>query len=325
MFKVISISVILFFFLNGYSQQLIIDDPSNLKKGIYRDFNEFKHNSPSIAMNYEITNRTRKSGTLNTGKEVIFYYLVISKQEGKSIGKIYGFCDGANVYVAEGNPKLGPKTGFVMINYLGRYCVYETIEYTSAYTGTTTVTTSKQIERAIDLVNGAVYTLSKNNVRDLIGSDAELSKEFDELKHKNEFLRDYIIKYSEKHRDDLVEPETSFMKDAGNLCFQTENDSTWENYYKRILDFASDPEILNIQLRKEEYGNGALKNIGIMAMHKQAGDQYLFYRIGTWRYYYKNGQLQEYIEYDMNQKKIGIYRKYSEEGELVEEIIYDAR
>ena len=50
MFKVISISVILFFFLNGYSQQLIIDDPSNLKKGIYRDFNEFKHNSPSMKL-----------------------------------------------------------------------------------------------------------------------------------------------------------------------------------------------------------------------------------------------------------------------------------
>jgi hypothetical protein len=37
---------------------------------------------------------------------------MISKKTGKSIGNVFGFCDGKNVYINDDSPRLSPSTEF---------------------------------------------------------------------------------------------------------------------------------------------------------------------------------------------------------------------
>lgn len=115
------------------SQNLIINDAA-YKAGIYRTFEEFKYNNPSIDFNYEVTTKNRGNGSLNAAGQVTYYRIMINKKLGKSIGEVFGFCDGKNVYINESLPRLGPKTGFSKIEYFGKYCYFEDIICISVYT-----------------------------------------------------------------------------------------------------------------------------------------------------------------------------------------------
>jgi hypothetical protein len=181
------------------SQNLIIND-SILKVGIYRDFNEFKYNNPSIKFDYQISTIEHGYGFLNSSGTVTFYRISIDKKAGKAIGNIFGFCDGKNVYINENLPRLGPKAGFSKIEYFGLYCYFESIFYQTAYNGTNSYTTSSLAENVINMSNGEVIRLTKKTLKELIANDEELLTEFNNESQKNKKLKDYIIKYLEKRK-----------------------------------------------------------------------------------------------------------------------------
>jgi hypothetical protein len=85
------------FFSN--SQELIIKDSINLKKGIYLDFTDFKYNSPSIPLNSEIWSYSRSYGFLNSKGKIDYYFINIHSKIVKEIGYVFGFCDGKNIYI----------------------------------------------------------------------------------------------------------------------------------------------------------------------------------------------------------------------------------
>lgn len=197
--KIFLFSVLLICSFIVQSQSLIIND-TIYKPGIYRTFEEFKYNNPSLEFKYEITTRNRGYGFLNSAGQVTFYRIVIDKKVGKSIGEVYGFSDGKSVYINEELPRLGPKAEFSKIEYFAKYCYFEDIFYTTIYNGTSTTTAASLDEKIIDINTGVVISLNKQTLRDLLANDSELLDEFNSEKHKNKKLKEYVIRYLQKQK-----------------------------------------------------------------------------------------------------------------------------
>jgi len=179
------------------SQNLIIDD-TVYKPGIYRTFEEFKYNNPSIDLNYEVTPKDRGHKEVR----VTYYYIMIDKKMRKEIGRVFGFSDGNNVYVRHSLSKLGPKNGFARIEYFGNYCYFESIYckhfYESNFITYPHTYQCRLFPRIIDIDSGEIIRLTTWTLRELIADDPELLNEFSNESQKNEKLKEYIIRYLEK-------------------------------------------------------------------------------------------------------------------------------
>lgn len=200
-----------FLFQNTFSQALIIDQDFRFKKGIYRDFNEFKYNNPSIEFNYDVKTDPVKYGFVNRGGLYNYYSIIIDKKLGKSVGEVFGFCDGINVYINEDIPKLSSKARFSMIQYFGLYCYFEgAIEYDGAVVLSDSPGIKQsspppgKLQKVINIISGEVIVLSKNSVREILKDDPVLFEQFNTQKKKELFLKSYVIEYSEKHRSEII-------------------------------------------------------------------------------------------------------------------------
>ena len=108
------------------AQNLIIND-TIYRVGIYRTFEEFKFNKPSIAFNYNVVINIHSYSKFNIAQQIALYKIMINKKIGKSIGNVFGFSNGKNVYINDRSPKLSPKTDFSKIEYFGIFCYYNEI------------------------------------------------------------------------------------------------------------------------------------------------------------------------------------------------------
>tara|TARA_B110000971_G_C20027772_1_gene509807 strand:+ start:2367 stop:3293 length:927 start_codon:yes stop_codon:yes gene_type:complete len=55
---------------------------------------------------------------------------------------------------------------------------------------------------------------------------------------------------------------------------------------------------------EDKYKNGKTKILGIFAKHKLGRNSNFLYKVGTWAFYSKDGELEEYIKYDVNGKEV---------------------
>jgi len=209
--KLILIPIFLSMFLWTNAQKLIISD-SIYKIGIYKDFQEFKYNNPSIEFNYKITTKNRRYGFLLLGGKVTFYKIVIDRKKGKSIGEVFGFCDGKNIYINPNYVLLKSRTCFSKIEYLGQYSYFEDISTKRTFRAPTYMATptggsfvgggggiTYHLRRnVIDLGSATVSILDKKFLRLFIANDNELLNEFNNESNKNKKIKEYFIKYFEK-------------------------------------------------------------------------------------------------------------------------------
>jgi hypothetical protein len=194
-----------------YSQNLITDNGTILRRGIYKSYKEFKTNSPSIPLEYEV-----KSGIVSYNTIIgaiaysnldTFYVLTIGKDKAKETGTVWGFCDGTNAYInREFNPFNGkivfkPESKFYKILNIGRYCYFM-----SAFPQTPIIYT--HLDCAIDFNSGDLLEINKKRLKKIISKDQELLNELDnEDDSKSSFWQiylKYIKAYSEKHMDEIV-------------------------------------------------------------------------------------------------------------------------
>ena len=177
---------------------IYLQNDTGLKAGIYRNFEEFRYNSPSVEFNCQVSRKMRKYGDLRSSGRISYYSLNIERDMGRSIGKVFGFCDGTNVFINENNPGLGPKTEFVQMENLGRYCYFEDRKPTTIFIGTVP-STIYYIERKImDTDTGEIIGLNKKTLPEIIADDGALLAEFMNDPDKGKKLKEYLIKYLEK-------------------------------------------------------------------------------------------------------------------------------
>lgn len=195
------IIILLISVISANSQDLIIYD-STYNVGIYKTFEEFRTNSPSIPFNYSIKTRSMGYGFMNMAGTVTFYSINLDRKEGKSIGSVFGFCDGNSIYINEGYPQLGPRAKFSKIEYLGKYSYFKDVKCNSNYNSmnNTFVTSCSLEEKVMDINDaGAVIRLTKKRLQNIIARDPEILKTFNQEKRKKKKLKEYLIKYLEKH------------------------------------------------------------------------------------------------------------------------------
>ncbi len=149
------------------AQDFLTTGTAHLKKGIYKNFEEFKNNAPSIELDYDVLRIYKDTGGILDDAETAFFKLDITKAQGKSIGRVYGFCDGKNIYINEYKPKLKPKALFMKVGFIGTYCVFE-------YQPIKNIDSMFRMNRSIDMNTGRIVGLSKKALKKLIEQENNL-------------------------------------------------------------------------------------------------------------------------------------------------------
>lgn len=313
MLKTIIIIFASFIFQDLIAQGYIIHDSTTLKKGIYKNFEELKFNRPSIDLKYQI----KRKGLLPIdSSEYMFYRLAIDRDESEKTGEIIGFCDGKNIFLRSSpknnrypnlNETISIKlmSSFVKLDYLGRYCYNQDIYQV--------LNESEGIEVATDLTNGNQFFLTKEIMEDLIRSDTVLLKEFKESKRTK--YKDYILRYSEKHKEDLLLYDSLIKKLEKDLYYISEIQSV-EDYMKTLKEYENEKFFKEIEIWEEYYPNGHLKFIGAKAFHSFGLRKDYKYKIGTWISFYKSGQIKQIQDYNLVEKRNGRYQTFKENGDI---------
>lgn len=177
---------------------IYLQNDTGLKAGIYRNFVEFKHNNPSLEFNYHVSKKMRGYEEFLSSGKIPYYRLNIDKKMGKTIGKVFGFCDGNNVFINENNPRLGPRTEFVQVENLGQYCYFEDRKSTTVFIGTVPTTNYYLDRKILDTDTGEIIGLNKKTLQEIIANDRDLLAEFKNDPKKGKKLKEYLIKYLEK-------------------------------------------------------------------------------------------------------------------------------
>lgn len=172
----------------------------SLKPGIYKNFDEFKYNSPSLDFDYNISSKKRKYGVLNLKGEVNYYRINIDKKEGKEIGKVFGFSDGKHAYINVKNPYLKKYTEFLRVKKYDNYSYFEEVKSTTIYTGHAVISTNDFYPKIIDMNSGEVTDLTKKRLRKIIEDDNNLLTDFNNGKHNKQKMKEYLLKYLEKYK-----------------------------------------------------------------------------------------------------------------------------
>lgn len=196
-FNLLLISVSYLFIINHCFGQTKIHESKELKSGIYLTHNEFKNNAPSIDFEYEVSAKTRRYGLLGIGGKIIYYRINIDKKKAKQLGKVYGFCDGSNVYINPEMLKFYPKTEFSKIEYLNKLSYFEDILCTTTFNpnNSTTSTSCSLARKIVNIDNGEVTVLTKKSLRNLISDNPQLLNRFENESRKNKKLKDYFLEY----------------------------------------------------------------------------------------------------------------------------------
>jgi hypothetical protein len=307
-------------------QKTIIEELFYKKEGIYKTFEEFKFNSPSIPLVYGKAHKTKKyQASDQYGGWLDVFKLEVEKEEAKEIGNIWGFCDGRSIYVwTRSGGRFNNKYHFIKLDFFGRYCHYRMIynQSTGGYdpiTGLGGGSIKMAHTTCINMTNGAEFSLTKQNLKMILASDTALYNAFDNQKQKKNHLIRYLDMYSKKHREEVINPKKKKDKKdiaLNSYLYKSDSTMTEKMYYDRLMKNGNNFLFVNKELRVSTYKNAQIKKVGVVAQHNQATNKTYYYKIGTWLRYYSNGQLKERTDYDLTEKVIRIIT-YDEEGNLV--------
>jgi hypothetical protein len=188
------------------NQEMILYNLHNLKKGVYKNSEEFKFNRPSLQIPLKVEEK-HKMG--------IFTYLVRYNVDSFKLkkGEFWGFCDGENVYVNR-DPKSRPdgKIWFEKIINIDRVCYFKQVMISRGGGGTmgpggmmTGGGGSYVEDMMLSLETGDILELTKSTFTYLLSyKDPELLESFKKESEKRQKLVLYLQKYCDKHRDEPI-------------------------------------------------------------------------------------------------------------------------
>lgn len=187
------------------------------KKGIYRDFQEFINNVPSIQSPFQVV---CKSGENKIERGTADYQLLLldSIIKRREVKKFWGVCDGETIYINE--VIYGGPLNFKKIHGIGRYCYFKgslvnssNSVYSAGVAGGAVggALTAAAVEidgdypYILNINNGKFFLLDKQVLKTILKKDEELYALYDdeERKSKKNTLLSYIIRYNERHQDEI--------------------------------------------------------------------------------------------------------------------------
>ena len=187
-----------FYFVSSAQDYPIIKD--TLKQaGIYKTFAEFRDNKPSQKLEYKIVHETKDyfTGPWNDGVSLTSYRLDIPKEQGRDLGVIFGFSDGKRFFVINSentdiwSPNYAHNSNFNKLEYVGRFCVYDAVDFATVQGATI----PKEVVKIIDMSNGKMSVLTVARMKKMLADKPEILKRFKEQSEKYYHIKKYIIEY----------------------------------------------------------------------------------------------------------------------------------
>ncbi|UPT71726.1 MAG: hypothetical protein M0D53_05195 [Flavobacterium sp. JAD_PAG50586_2] len=186
----------------AFAQYPIISDLEK-KPGVYRDYNEFKNNRPSIKLEYPIIDKQIELSATSTLK---VYALDISKKESREIGNVFGFCDGKRIFIVSSDGTILPndlhKFVFYKVEYLLKYAIFDVLSNntqftTDAMTGSMEFGGTNQTKKTMffNFATAELTTLTKNRLKEILSDKPELLEKFKKQSNKEDYLKKYLIDY----------------------------------------------------------------------------------------------------------------------------------
>jgi len=186
----------------------------NRKAGIYKTFDEFKRNAPSVGTSeFTVVNRTIKDQTtLGVGMKdlVPTDKSSLSKREiGK---KIWGYCQNDSIFIAKRLIEGGAgEEGFVPVTDLGRYAVI-ILHTKEGSEGAAASGIGYDVHFAtLDMKSGLAHVGNVAHVRQILAKDKALLERYNleadngklALTHKTEITVPIIQEYNVKYKIDV--------------------------------------------------------------------------------------------------------------------------
>jgi len=179
--------------------------PYKYKRGIYFSFEELLGNAPIYRDSFLLEGTYRRARilynpfTLSDTKKILVSY--ITDQEGKKIKgskDVWGCSTGEKLFVK------GLESGsFVQILYIGRYFYFLDYEIKVAGGPQYYGTVEYLQEYIININNGGIFKLTDKLLKEILVRDKEIYNEYIEDDNRIENKAHYIMKYSEKHKDEI--------------------------------------------------------------------------------------------------------------------------
>lgn len=185
-------------FLTSYGQDTSLYDNHQLKKGIYKNFKEFRSNQPSETGNLVVKDKTPAAQIYLLASRNQLMIKDSTGQEHK-VKKFWGYSDGQNAYIRD--------NGLNKFDEIGYYCLYQIHAITSStanrategiiFNNTPPATVNK---RVLNIVTGDVYDLTLFNLRKyILPQDTALLREFSADRQNREKLVYYIQKFNQRN------------------------------------------------------------------------------------------------------------------------------
>ncbi|MCD2425470.1 hypothetical protein LQ567_21985 [Niabella pedocola] len=221
------ILLLLLFITAAVNAQYPVLEQTSYKRGLYRNFEEFKNNNPSLPLTYQIFSEDTKPSLFDKRVQRL-YELEIRKKEGRKIGPVFGFCDGTYIYIWSRSYKkdafplfsdapLGPNARFAKLLILDTISYFEDIGV-SAPVGVPVVgpygITSGGANPSLyvrgnilDIRTGKLTELTKRILIERIKDDVELLAVFEKESGKQRKLGEYLMYYTARKRGSRELPQ----------------------------------------------------------------------------------------------------------------------
>lgn len=234
------------------------------------------------------------------------YGIIISDEDIKAIGRIYGYCDGSNVYLPT-PVSLGNLAKYGRVSYLGRYSLfwYTTKQYATVPAGNNIKVSfplgTNDEAYAVDMNTGQKLDLSGNWVEKKIKEDPEIYKQYVAEGRSTENRAVYLIKFLETHKEEIqVNKNDLTSGDINEILLVMPSDASPLDYCHRVIEALSGCNgIKQIEISESKYSNGNYKYIGLEAKHYYGFSSDYVYKIGNWRHYDRDGKLMEESNLDL--------------------------
>ncbi|QHS61664.1 hypothetical protein [Chitinophaga agri] len=196
--------VLLFMFCTAIAHNIsaqvgnTVYDTRQYKKGVYKTFQEFRANNPSVTGTLVVKNRTPAAQVylLSAPNEL---RIIDSTGQEQKVRKFWGYSDGVSIYIKD--------NGLNKLEEIGYYCLYRINAITSApanrategmvFNNTPPPTADK---RVLNLATGDVYDLTLFNMRRyILPNDTALLREFNDDKQNKNKLVYYIQKFNQRN------------------------------------------------------------------------------------------------------------------------------
>ena len=189
--KAILLSCNLLLILNMYGQYPIQIDSAKIR-GIYKSFDEFKNNSPSVLIDFTIEEKSTGTGSFGAGEKVIQYKIKVANDKKSQIDSIWGFCDGQDVY--RHDVRNVWFTVYSPIVELTSYPYYKGIQYSFSNGG------NYIAEYVIDIHDGSETLLTVSMIKKLLKkNDPELYDKFRQEVDKKQMIYKYYVQYKKRN------------------------------------------------------------------------------------------------------------------------------